>query len=663
MRIRRSLCLIRSGCMLTRFRQIPLNSPVSSSTPVRVLVRELCSSPDKMAARLPDPDVMFASDKEKTFQFQDSLPSLPVPDLQHTLKKYLESVKPHVTPEEYTNTVSIVRKFETGVGQELQKKLLNKAQNSRNWLEKWWEDVAYFEGRYPIAPLVNLAGLFPYAYHCYPAKAGTQIERAGNILHYTLKFWELIRKERLKSEKDSKGNRFCMSQFRKAYNTCRIPGINKDKLLSYFLTDSEGTSPGHLTVMCRGRIFAFDGVNANGEILTPPEIQSQLQRIKDVCETKPEGPGLGALTGDERTTWAKTRSQLVALHPNNYTNLELIQSSIINVVLDDSEPKDNSDMFYITLTGDPGNRWFDKSNTFIFYSNGLGSANCDHAPCDGMMFVTMLLYTDLHLMQCKGKWKGSMEIREQPQPVELEFRVNDDILAAIKNAKQLFRTSADNLEVLTREYTKYGKTFLRSKNLHPSTHMQMALQYTYYKMYKKPAPTYETATTRQFYHARTETLRSCTQEALDWSKAMLDPSVKDETRVQMYLAAANKHNTLMNEANHLQGCDRHLLGLSCVAKEEGLPLPDLYTDPSFTKSGGGGSYVLSTSFVGYTPIYGCVAPMMEDGYGTFYKIEADKIVPAISVWKSSPHTDTVRFCEALFQSLDEMGNLLQKSKL
>lgn len=36
-------------------------------------------------------------------------------------------------------------------------------------------------------------------------------------------------------------------------------------------------------------------------------------------------------------------------------------------------------------------------------------------------------------------------------------------------------------------------------------------------------PTYETATTRKYYNGRTETMRSCTVEALEWCKVMLDP--------------------------------------------------------------------------------------------------------------------------------------------
>ena len=51
-------------------------------------------------------------------------------------------------------------------------------------------------------------------------------------------------------------------------------------------------------------------------------------------------------------------------------------------------------------------------------------------------------------------------------------------------------------------------------------------------------------------------------------------------------------------------------------------------------SGGGGNYVLSTSFVGYTPVYGGVSPMCKDGYGCFYCVEQNKCVrDSINQWK------------------------------
>ena len=56
----------------------------------------------------------------------------------------------------------------------------------------------------------------------------------------------------------------------------------------------------------------------------------------------------------------------------------------------------------------------------------------------------------------------------------------------------------------------------------------------------------------------------------------------------------------MKEAKNGYGCDRHLFGLQTLAHEEGLPLPGLFSDPSFVKSGGNGHFILSTSTSGYT---------------------------------------------------------------
>jgi carnitine O-octanoyltransferase len=41
-------------------------------------------------------------------------------------------------------------------------------------------------------------------------------------------------------------------------------------------------------------------------------------------------------------------------------------------------------------------------------------------------------------------------------------------------------------------------------------------------------------------------------------------------------------------------------------------------------SGGDGNYVLSTSLLGYRPVFGATWPMVEDGYGSFYSIQNDR---------------------------------------
>jgi carnitine O-octanoyltransferase len=78
--------------------------------------------------------VLPPGDPARTFQYDDTLPSLPVPPLHHTLNRYLDSVKPFVTEDELAATAFLVSEFENGVGKELQAKLMERAKHKRNWV-------------------------------------------------------------------------------------------------------------------------------------------------------------------------------------------------------------------------------------------------------------------------------------------------------------------------------------------------------------------------------------------------------------------------------------------------------------------------------------------------------------------------------------------------
>ncbi len=76
----------------------------------------------------------LSSYKEKTFRADNSLPSLPLPDLDQTLNKYLDSVKPFVDQIEFLNTQKIVEKFRNGIGNNLNFHLSEKSKKERNWV-------------------------------------------------------------------------------------------------------------------------------------------------------------------------------------------------------------------------------------------------------------------------------------------------------------------------------------------------------------------------------------------------------------------------------------------------------------------------------------------------------------------------------------------------
>jgi carnitine O-octanoyltransferase len=85
-----------------------------------------------------------------------------------------------------------------------------------------------------------------------------------------------------------------------------------DKLLCDALAEREGEAPSHIVIICRGRFFKFSVVDAAGNIITAPEIEEQLYQVRRVCDREPHGPGVGALTAEQRTTWFHVRTVYVS---------------------------------------------------------------------------------------------------------------------------------------------------------------------------------------------------------------------------------------------------------------------------------------------------------------------------------------------------------------
>ncbi|XP_069770408.1 peroxisomal carnitine O-octanoyltransferase isoform X4 [Narcine bancroftii] len=483
--------------------------------------------------------------QERTFQYQDSLPSLPVPLLEESLAKYLDAVKPFLNEEELQRSTEIVKRFGQGIGKQLHQKLLERANVRRNWLEEWWLITGYLEVRIPSMLNINFGGPAPYLEHFWPPKEGTQLERTAIAVHHTLQFWNLLRKECLAVQK-ARGVPLDMEQFCMLFSTCKIPGVTQDSLVSYFKTEAEGPCPSHLVVLCRGRAFVFDTLYDN-QILTPPEIFRQLAYIRERCNNETDGPGVSALTAEDRTRWAKTREHLISLDPKNVTILEQIQSSLFIVSLDDASPHatpDNySEICLSALTGDPTIRWGDKSYNCLSYSNGTFGSNCDHSPYDAMVMVSMCYYIDQTLKIMEGKWKGSNGVRDLPLPEELVFVLDQRILKDIKQAKQQYYKQASDVQIISYAFTAFGKSLIKEKKLHPDIFVQLALQLAYYRLHGRPGSCYETATTRQFYHGRTETMRPCTVEAVEWCRIMLDPASSVWTPVHVGPTSSARRGT------------------------------------------------------------------------------------------------------------------------
>ncbi len=104
----------------------------------------------------------------------------------------------------------------------------------------------------------------------------------------------------------------------------------------------------------------------------------------------------------------------------------------------------------------------------------------------------------------------------------------------------------------------------------PDTFVQIAIQLAYYRLYGKLVPTYETGHTRQFRHGRTETVRSATEEALQFCQSQ--PLSKD-----LFEKAAKHHKDLMMKALQGMGCDRSILIFFLFfIRHQFLSFPDIF---------------------------------------------------------------------------------------
>ncbi|CAF1074229.1 unnamed protein product [Rotaria sordida] len=599
---------------------------------------------------------------KKTFEYDDKLPSLPLPTLQHTLERYLDSVRAVVNNDEYVRTKKIVEQFAKGAGRQLHEQLKTNIENrqERNWLTKWWDEEIYLKWRLPIAPDISMI-----IFNCLISpKINSQLTRTCIHIHACALVFEAIREERYPISYVGK-HPMTMHQFKYFFNTCRIPHKECDKLVSAFRTVSEDvqTPPTHVVIIRNGHLFTFD-LYESKKLLTPPEI---LQRLEDIVKQSDQSPGLGlgALTALPRDEWAEIHNHLCQINEKNRINFQIIEQALLVYALEDDNSENLTELARIGMLKNPQSRWFDRPNVYIVTRNGLIVANDEHSAYEGIVPVQINSHIQNHIdsLEKINSWPILSDPYNKIIVRELLFIHDSYVLNAINRAVTLFYHSADNIEIRVINVTQCTKEDIKQYvRIHPDTFFQLCLQLAYFKLHEhKSASTYETASTRRFYRGRTETIRTCTPEVVTWCHAMTN-SDKQLTKIEkrkLFLIAANRHQELTTKASENQGCDRHLLGLSMIAYLTGKSF-ELTNDPSWIKSGGSSNFILSTSCLGFNTSLGGTGPMCLNGYGVFYRIGSDAITFFVSAYRNCSDTNAQALADSIERTLIEVKTSFMK---
>ncbi|KAI0821984.1 acyltransferase ChoActase/COT/CPT [Trametes gibbosa] len=540
-------------------------------------------------------------------RYEASLPRLPVPTISSTAAKYLETVEPHLTREQFAKTQAVVNAF---VGSEQAKVLQERLQaraadpSTKSWLADWWNEVAYMGYRDPVVVFVS------YFYtHVDDKTRPSQAKRAAQLLKAILPFRQLTESGQLEPEK-VRGAPLAMSSYEWLFHSSRYPTKPSDTAKKF-----DPKAHNHVVFVRKNKFYKVTLADKAGRELSAAELEAQIEQVIELAGSEKATP-VGALTSENRDVWADARAALLAASPSNATSLEEIESAILVIALDDTKPVTREETSWQCWVGDGRNRFYDK-HQFIVFENGKSGFLGEHSCMDGTPTLRLNEFVLASLAHGKVDLGTAPANAQLAPPQELAFTLDATTQKAIADAEAHFDALIGQHEMEVLHYEGYGKEFIKAFKASPDAWAQLVKQLAFHKMFGRPGVCYESAQTRKYQLGRTEVIRSASKESKAWAEAMLDPKQTDAHRAALFRKAVSRHLQYAAWAADGQGVDRHLFGLKKCLKE-GEPIPEIYADEAFSKTN---HWELSTSQLSSPYLdgwgYGEVVP---DGYGLSYSI-------------------------------------------
>eukprot|EP01012_Entosiphon_sulcatum_P004510 TRINITY_DN1179_c0_g1_i1.p1 TRINITY_DN1179_c0_g1~~TRINITY_DN1179_c0_g1_i1.p1 ORF type:complete len:817 (-),score=131.69 TRINITY_DN1179_c0_g1_i1:16-2466(-) len=631
------------------------------------------------------------------YDFQDSLPRLPVPVLRDTCTRYLRSMEPLLTPEEFAETKTAADLFCKKEGPKLQRYLRLKSWVADNYVTDWWLNLVYLRGRSSLLINSNFYGIGLVRKEFLPTT--NQVARAAWLTHRFCKLKQLLDKEQVAPQLLQGVRPICMAQYQNVFSMTRIPGKEMDSLRQWEPSESR-----HIIVLYKGNYYRINMYGTDLKLISAFRLQAILEGI--VCDSNPRTEDdllsqISVLTTTDRTTWASVREQHFS-EGLNRASLNVVERAMFILHLDERSPENLTDEGRLLFHGGDGtSRWCDKSFMLIVFANGFSGIHVEHSWADapviahlyelslaneqtekdvydpetgcirassreeamGVMVHNPSSMSNLYGLLPKGQGKVKVRAAER-----LNWTLTDRLADAILDAKAYATKAIADLNLVVRCHEAFGKGEIKKFGVAPDACIQMALQLAYYRDQGQFVQTYESAMTRLYRSGRTETIRSASNQSAAFVKAMEDPSVPKEQKIKLLREAGKQHVLASREAMCGRGVDRHLFALYVVAMGMGVESPFLRKVMSVP-------WRLSTSQVpqrqtpkGTWPgddegdlVYsasGGFGPVADDGYGVSYAVSGNKrLFFHVSSKNSAGNTDSARFQEHIFGALADIRAL------
>jgi carnitine O-acetyltransferase len=505
-----------------------------------------------------------------TFGNEDQLPRVPLPSLEQTCARFLQWCAPLLTDEELTQTKAAVTELLApgSPGRTLHAALAryHNTDGVHSWLDTFWP-YRYLGRRDRIALNANFFFLFEQS------QLG-QCDRAAGLVAAALNYKLLIDAQLLPPALQ-RGRPLSMEQNRYLFSCTRIPGTELDTVRTPYTDEWPGPSTErHIVVLHRGRMFRLDVIGRGGHPHTLAEITAALRTILDTTtELGPPEPGtsIGHLTTKARAEWAASRTALLRLDPANAVALDVIETALFCLCLDEHAPADPLDAADALLHGNSANRWFDKGVSLIVFADGTAGFNGEHCKLDGTMIVAFI---DAMLSTPAPEHSRRSGARPQGVPIArpLEFVLDDALRADVRTAGEAFTEYAAAIATTTVSIKGFDSERAKELRMSPDAFAQLSFQLAHRRARGITGATYESIATRQFRHGRTEAMRVVTPEVVRFVDAMDDPAARPQQRRAAFRAAAEAHAARAKQCQAGDAPEQHLWELELIGKRRGAEL-------------------------------------------------------------------------------------------
>lgn len=553
----------------------------------------------------------------KTRVYESCLPSIPLPTLQHTVNRYLSSMRAiyHQKDSDTNDWLELRRSAESFLlneGPALQKHLRLQHVMSDNYVTELWTRNVFLSARDSLCLHSNFYAV-PFANH---VPTHLPEARAAVLIYLLTQLKGRIERRTLCP--NFAGPRHCvplsMDQYSMAFNTTRIPGRDIDVLEHHEEKESH-----YIVLLHRGRIYQLPVVDPQSRRqLTPHQLEVILHQLlqeveeevstgrdeseEDDAEDTLETIGkkrsyrvveslVPALTTAPRAQWADVRNTFFLHDANNSSPLRVIEKAMFVVSFDErcgspapstaaspllEDKRVSADCTHY-LCGNGSSLWCDKSFNLVIRADAQVGLHVEHSWCDMSTLLGFFEHVsaqeesaDVWYDAETGKAKKLPEDQKRrktfraPQmdsalyPKRLRFTIYKRLADAIRVAHTNFMLeTGSQVDLHVVRYTGYGREVPKTLGCSPDAWVQLAIQLAHYiNQNGQFSQIYESVAQHMFAKGRTEAVRSVSDASTAFVKAMA--TAEDEEDVP---SVERKRGLLMEAcANHQRAVQEAVSG-------------------------------------------------------------------------------------------------------